>query len=85
MNEDRLDNLVCASRVEGTGEVIENCIYDIKDIESRVKRYSKVHGLGEGRNPTDSGVLSQSEVAALLDELSSYRRKISLVIAIVNM
>lgn len=85
MNEDRLGDLVWASNIESIEEVLDKCMSGFENIKSRIESVSGVLPLGDNVNTPEHDGFSERNVAALRDELNSYKVKFSLVIALVNM
>jgi hypothetical protein len=84
MNEDQLDNLVWVSKIEGVEESLDRCIIDFEGIQARIQRAPEVHE-DNGGPESETGVLSDNDVAGLREDLRSYRVKFSLAIAMVNL
>ncbi|PMD22441.1 hypothetical protein NA56DRAFT_688077 [Hyaloscypha hepaticicola] len=85
MNEDRLGDLLWASNIEGIEEVLDRCMSGFENIQSRIESVSGVLTSGDNVNTSEPDGFSKRNVAALRDELNSYKVKFSLVIALVNM
>jgi hypothetical protein len=85
MNEDRLGDLLWASNIEGIEKVLDRCMSSFEDIQSRIASVSGVLPSCDNVNTSEPDGFSERNVAALRDELSSYKVKFSLVIALVNM